>query len=147
MNPQTSAASAAANEPTRRNRNATEMPMTKNPAATKFGRAKGYILRNTDPPNKSGCFSAGLAKAPPKDGPKILPIVQTSGMILNARGWSSRSGTISATMVRMIPTLPFIRPVKARVASTIRSVCDMPSMIDEIIVQVRQVMMIGLRPT
>lgn len=130
-----------------KNKNPVKIPTTKKQAEARFGNANGYRLRNSIPPNKPGCFSAGRAKAPPNAGPKILPIVQTSGIKLNARGCSSRWGTISATMVRRIPTLPFISPTSAREISTIVSVRDMPSMMEMSIVQISPDRMMGLRPT
>jgi len=74
--------------------------------ATKFGSAKGYLLKysmfSNMPPNKRR--STGRAKNPPNAGPKTLPRLQTKGMIEKARGCSSLSGTNSATIVLIIPT-------------------------------------------
>lgn len=80
------------------------IPVRKRTLATMLGRANGNLIRNLLFPNKPGKFSAGLAKKPPKDGPKMEPRLHTRGIIENALGWSSFSGTISATIVRMIPT-------------------------------------------
>jgi hypothetical protein len=80
------------------------IPMRNNTLATIFGSANGNAIRKWLCPNKDGIFSAGLAKKPPNEGPKIEPRVHTSGMIEKALGWSSLSGTISATIVLMIPT-------------------------------------------
>jgi hypothetical protein len=80
------------------------MPTAKSTLATMFGSAKGNLTKNQLFPNNAGKFSAGLAKNPPNEGPKIEPRLQTRGMIEKARGCSSFSGTISATIVRIIPT-------------------------------------------
>ena len=61
-------------------------------------------MKNLLFPNRPGRFSAGLAKKPPKVGPAMEPKLQTRGMIENALGCSSFSGTISATIVRIMPT-------------------------------------------
>lgn len=122
------------------------MPITKKTAEAKLGRMKGYSFRNTDPPNRFGCLTAGRAKAPPKAGPKILPMVQTSGMTLKARGWSSFSGTISATMVRMMPTFPFMSPRKARAVINIPRDFEDPNTREKIIVKKSPVRMMGFRP-
>lgn len=71
---------------------------------TKLGRAKGKRLKNSMFPKMAGYCFAGSAKKPPKLGPMTEPKLQTRGMILKALGCSSLSGTISATMVLMIPT-------------------------------------------
>jgi hypothetical protein len=80
------------------------MPIKKRTLATMFGKRNGYLRKSQLCPNSLGKFSAGLAKKPPNDGPKIDPRLQTNGMIEKALGCSSFSGTISATIVRMIPT-------------------------------------------
>ena len=82
-----------------------KIPTRNRQLATRFGRRNGNLISNLLCPNSPGMFSAGFAKKPPKDGPKIEPILHTSGMIEKALGWSSFSGTISATIVRMIPTI------------------------------------------
>jgi hypothetical protein len=89
---------------TLRNRMPVLIPIKNNMLATILGRANGNLIRNLLCLNKAGKFSAGLAKNPPKEGPKMEPRLHTSGMIENALGWSSFSGTISATMVLMMPT-------------------------------------------
>lgn len=71
---------------------------------TRLGRAKGKRSKKAMPPNRSGYCLAGSAKKPPKLGPTTDPMLQTRGMMEKAFGWSSFWGTISATMVRMIPT-------------------------------------------
>lgn len=81
------------------------MPIMKKAQATMFGRAKGYLIRNLLCLNSPGRPSAGLAKNPPKEGPKMDPKFHTRGMTEKARGCSSFSGTNSATIVRMIPTV------------------------------------------
>ena len=73
--------------------------------ATRLGRRKGYFSQNATPPKTLGNWSAGLAKKPPKAGPKMEPSDQTRGMSEKAMGWSDFSGTISATMVLMMPTI------------------------------------------
>jgi len=80
------------------------IPMRNKELATRFGSKKGNLMSNLLSPNIPDKFSAGFAKKPPNEGPKIDPRLQTSGIMENARGCSSFSGTISATMVRMIPT-------------------------------------------
>ena len=80
------------------------IPIKNSMLATILGSAKGNSARNLLFPNKPGKFSTGLAKNPPNEGPKMEPRLHTSGIIENALGWSSFSGTISATMVLMIPT-------------------------------------------
>ena len=115
--------------PTLRNSRAVMKEMAKTTQAIRLGRAKGYFLKNLQwgcvraarcetykvlftatrnaysmLPNTLGYCSAGLAKKPPKAGPKTLPTDQTRGIREKALGWSSFSGTISATTVRMMPT-------------------------------------------
>lgn len=72
-----------------------------------FGSAKGKLRKNLLFPKSPGKFCAGLAKNPPKDGPNIEPRLHTNGMIENALGCNSFSGTISATIVRIIPTIRY----------------------------------------
>ena len=82
------------------------MQETKNTAqATMLGRAKGYFFKNQLLPNRPGYCSAGRAKKPPNAGPKTEPMLHTRGMREKARGCSSLSGTISATMVLIMPTV------------------------------------------
>ena len=90
------------------------IPNRKNTLATIFGNAYGNRLKKLLFPNCLGNFAAGFAKAPPKPGPKIDPITQTNGMTEKAFGCSSLYGTISATVVRRIPTLPLLAPAKLR---------------------------------
>lgn len=79
-------------------------PTTNRLAATRLGRRNGNFSKNLLPSNSQGKFSVGLANIPPKEGPNIEPIVHTRGMTEKAIGCSSFSGTISATMVRIMPT-------------------------------------------
>ena len=62
------------------------IPMKKKTLATIFGSAKGNLIKNLLFPNNPDRFSAGLAKNPPNDGPKIDPRFHTRGMIENALG-------------------------------------------------------------
>lgn len=62
-------------------------------------------------PKISGYCLAGWAKNPPKLGPTTDPIDQTNGMMEKAFGCSTLSVTISATMVRMIPTIGHVTSV------------------------------------
>jgi hypothetical protein len=62
------------------------IPIKKKALATIFGRANGNLIRNLLFPNNPGRFSAGLAKKPPNDGPKIEPRFHTSGMMEKALG-------------------------------------------------------------
>lgn len=62
------------------------MPTMNRTLATMFGRANGNLIKNLFFPNRPGILSAGLAKKPPKDGPKIEPKLQTRGIIENALG-------------------------------------------------------------
>lgn len=71
---------------TLRNKNPVEIPIKNKILATMFGRRKGNLISNLLFPNKPGMFSAGFAKKPPNEGPKIEPRDQTRGMIENARG-------------------------------------------------------------
>jgi len=103
--------------------------------ATRFGRAKGYALKNLFSPNRCGYLAAGFAKAPPNAGPKILPIVQTRGMTLKALGCSSLSGTSSATVVLIIPTFPLLKPAIALANIAQIRVLENPNKMQAIIVQ------------
>lgn len=111
-----------------------------------FGKAKGYLWNISQLPKISGCFTAGLASAPPKAGPKMLPIVQTKGIILNARGCSSFSGTSSATMVLIMPTLPFMSPKNTRAVSRVVRDLENPNTREKIMVDARPRRMAYLRP-
>lgn len=53
------------------------IPVMNSVDATRFGNAKGYLLKNSLLLNSSGNFLAGDARAPPRMGPKTLPIDQT----------------------------------------------------------------------
>lgn len=87
-----------------RNKIPVVIPIRKNVLAMMFGRRKGNLIRSLLSPKIPDRFSAGLAKNPPRDGPKVDPRLHTMGITENALGCSSFSGTISATIVRMIPT-------------------------------------------
>lgn len=63
------------------------------------------MLNNQLSPKSPGYCWAGLAKNPPKLGPKTEPMLHTNGIRENACGWSSFQGTISATIVRIMPTV------------------------------------------
>ena len=80
------------------------MPIVKKALASRLGSANGNAFKNLLLPNNAGRFSAGFAKIPPNEGPKMEPSVHTRGMTENAGGCNSFWGTISATMVRIIPT-------------------------------------------
>ena len=62
------------------------IPIRKKELATMFGRAKGYLIKNLLCPKSPGRLSAGLAKKPPNDGPKMDPRLHTSGIIEKALG-------------------------------------------------------------
>jgi len=128
---------------TLRNRTPVVTPMQNSTAATKFGSAKGNRVRNSFSPKSFGYLLAGEARAPPKMGPKTLPIDQTKGMTLNAMGCSSFCGTSSATtwriressisgethygpVVRMIPTFPLLAPASVRAMSAHARFCENP---------------------
>lgn len=119
-------------------------------------------------PKISGYCLAGWAKKPPKLGPTTEPSDQTKGMIEKALGWSSLSGTISATMVRMMPTsrvagqysvvkadpmpmeihspLPLPPPWIARTVMAIGRLVDMPHTTKVIIVLSKPAIRTGFRP-
>lgn len=83
---------------------ATTTEIKKKRKATRFGKRNGYVTKSQLLPKRLGNCWAGLAKKPPKLGPKTEPILQTRGMREKACGWSSFHGTISATIVLIIPT-------------------------------------------
>jgi len=89
---------------TLRNSNPVVKEMKKMQQAKRLGNAKGNFLKYSIFPNTLGYWSAGLAKKPPNAGPKTDPMLQTRGMREKAFGWSSFSGTSSATIVLRIPT-------------------------------------------
>ena len=137
------------------------IPIRKSMLATIFGKAKGNAIKNLLWPNKAGKFSAGFAKNPPNDGPKIDPKDHTSGIMENARGCSSFSGTISATIVRMMPTanisiilssthnnvpFPLHPPARALAMTAIGSDVDMPQNRLDNIVIVNPTRIVGFRP-
>lgn len=129
-----------------RNRKPVAIPIIKRHADAKFGSRKGYFFQNSELPKICGCLSAGRANDPPKAGPKIVPIVHTKGITLKARGCSSFSGTISATIVRIIPTFPFMRPSRAREHSNVAMFCEEPKRTENIMVKVNPARMVGFRP-
>jgi hypothetical protein len=67
-----------------RKRNATMQATIKKIAGTAQGRKYGYSFKNSDFPNNSGKFSAGCERAPPINGPKILPVDQEMGTYAHA---------------------------------------------------------------
>lgn len=67
-------------------------------------------------------------------------------MTEKARGWSSFSGTISATIVRMMPTLPLPAPRRARTVMAMARLVDMPQTTKPTMVLQRPQMRMGLRP-
>lgn len=88
---------AVIHPPTLKNKTPVVTPTQKRTAATRFGSANGKRRRNSFLPNKLEYLFAGEARAPPRMGPKILPMDQTNGITLNACGCSSFCGTNSAT--------------------------------------------------
>jgi hypothetical protein len=70
----------------------------------------------------------------------------TIGMIEKALGCSSFCGTNSATVVRMVPTLPLAKPPKARASRAASRVFEKPNRRLEVMVQTRPAKMVGLRP-
>jgi len=110
-----------------------------------LGRANGYFSNNLLCRNSAN-RSAGWTKMPPKDGPNMLPTVQTRGIMLNARGCSSFCGTNSATAVLMIPTFPFDNPCSDRMAKAQPSDLEKPNSTLVTIVQVRASKIIGFLP-
>ena len=67
--------------------------------------------------------------------------------MLNALGCSSFHGTISATIVLMIPTFPFPAPANARIVIAIGTEVENPQTILVIIVFVMPSRMVGFRPS
>ena len=123
-----------------------ERPMRKNRLATKFGNANGKVLKNLIFSNTSGCLAAGFARAPPNPGPNMLPIVQTRGMIENALGCSSFQGTISATLVLIMPTFPFPAPARDLATTAHGKERESPNRRLVSIVQVIPARITGFRP-
>lgn len=102
--------------------------------ATKLGNANGYFLKKTLSPKRPGYCSAGRAKKPPKEGPKMLPSDHTRGMMEKALAWCSFSVTISATMVLMMPTLPLPAPWMKRTVIAIAKLVDIPQIKKQVMV-------------
>jgi hypothetical protein len=67
-------------------------------------------------------------------------------MTLKALGCSSLCGTISATVVRMMPTLPFPRPAKALATTAHGSDVEKPKRMLVVMVHIKPARMAGLRP-
>ena len=121
-------------------------PIKKNILETMLGSAKGNLMSSLSWPKSFGCFAAGFAKAPPRAGPKILPIVHIKGMILKALGCRFLYGTISATMVRMIPTFPFEAPaIDLTIIAQVRD-REKPKSRLVVMVQVKPIKIVGFRP-
>jgi len=133
-------------ERTLRNKMPIKRPRRKKTQATRLGKANGNSLKKLLLPKISGYLSAGFASAPPRIGPSILPTVQTSGIMLKALGWRIFWGTSSATVVRMVPTLPLLAPASALAASAKGREREKPKIIQEVIVQQSANKIIGLRP-
>lgn len=134
------------NRRTLRKRTPVVNPIKKNTHPTRLGRAKGYFFKNTLFPKSSGCLSAGFAKAPPNAGPKILPIVHIRGMTLKALGCNSFCGTISATVVLIMPTFPFPRPARALATMAHGNDVEKPKRMLVVIVHIMPTKMAGFRP-
>lgn len=115
-------------------------------AAMKLGSAYGKSLKNRICPNTPGHCLAGFAKTPPMVGPNTDPTDQTMGMMENAAGCSSFQGTISATIVLMMPTLPLLTPDTMRTAIAIGRLVDRPQRMKVTIVEKRPKTTAGLRP-
>lgn len=112
---------------TSRNRKPVTSPIRKNEAAAIFGKAYGNLFKKALFPKTFGCLAAGLARAPPRPGPRILPIVNTKGIKLNALACSSFSGIISATTVLKVPTFPFVPPAMALATIAHGKFCEKPN--------------------
>ena len=122
------------------------MLMRKNPAATRLGKANGYLLKNLLLPNTRGYLWAGSASAPPKPGPSTEPMLHTSGMILYARGWSSFWGTSSATAVLIKPTLPLLAPERHRARTAQDNDLEKPQKTAELTIAVIPARITGFLP-
>lgn len=85
-----------------RNKMPVVTPIQKRTAATMFGSANGNRFKITFSPNSVGYRLAGEANAPPRMGPKMLPMDHTKGITLNAVGCSSFCGTNSATGIMSV---------------------------------------------
>ena len=131
---------------TLKNRTPVVRPTRKNKQATRLGNAKGNLLKSSKLPNTWGYFLAGFANAPPNAGPKMLPIVHTKGMILKALGWSSLKGTISATVVLMIPTFPLLIPANDLATMAHARFREKPKKRLAVMVHNMPSMMTGFRP-
>ena len=126
----------------------TGTPTRKKHAHARFGRANGKRTKNSGrrSPNQPGWLVSGSARAPPITGPMMLPKFQMSGMTEKARGRSACSGTISATMVRMMPTLPLTSPENIRAKKAIASDVLKPNSSRLVKVVSRPINTTGLRP-
>jgi len=123
------------------------MPTRKRILMQRFGKAKGNRSRSLTLPKSFGSLLTGYTKAPPNAGPNIEPIVHTKGMIEKARGCNSFSGTISATTVLMIPTLPFDKPCADLATNAHTKDVEKPKSRLDAIVHVNAMRMTGFRPS
>ena len=89
---------------------------------------------------------AGLARAPPKIGPKMLPTCHTSGKVAKAIGCNDFCGTISATVVRRMPTLPLLAPEAALAIIHHVRLFEKPKNRLELMAENMASMMMGFRP-
>jgi len=122
------------------------IPIVKITLLTKFGNAYGNLIKNSFFPNQAGSLTAGEANAPPRIGPRIDPTCQTRGSVAKAFGCSSLCGTISATVVRKMPTLPFDAPLAAlAIRQTVRFF-EKPKRTLELMAHVIANSMIGFLP-
>lgn len=129
-----------------RNRKPVTSPIRRNEAAAILGKAYGNLFKKVLFPKRLGCLAAGLARAPPRPGPKILPIVKTKGIKLNALACSSFSGIISATTVLKVPTFPFVPPAMALATIAHGKFCEKPNRRQLIKAENTARRMVGFRP-
>jgi len=130
----------------RKNSQPTKMLMVKKMAATRFGNTYGNRSKNAVPRGFRGSTRSGLLNAPPSVGPTMAPTVYTKGITLNARGCNSFHGESSATVVRKIPTFPFVSPCSARAASAMGRLTAKPQSSIVHMVLNRPNRITGLRP-
>ena len=74
------------------------------------------------------------------------PMDHTRGMILKARGCRDFSGTISATVVRIIPTVPLLAPARDLAMIAQAKDFENPNKIHAVMVQPNPTSMTGFRP-
>jgi len=127
-------------------RKPTRIPMAKKTAAMRLGSRNGNAVKSLLFSKRPGRLTAGLAKKPPNAGPRTEPMDQTRGMMEKARGWSTFSGTISATMVLIMPTLPLPAPESALAAMAQGKEVEKPQRMLKIMVDVRPIRIICFRP-